>query len=131
VWGIDKLKVPRSTIPAVTHVDNPARVQRVRHEDNPVYYDMIKAFYELTRCPVIVNTSFNVKDEPIVCTPDDAYRCFMNTGMDALIMGSCVVVKQAAPAVSQDVRTSQRLQRLSRSDDTSSLGVVADIPTLN
>jgi len=93
LWGIEKLNVPRSEIPAVTHVDNSARVQTVRREDNRLYYDIIQAFYELTGCPVIVNTSFNVKDEPIVCTPEDAYRCFMKTQMDVLVLESFVVRK--------------------------------------
>jgi carbamoyltransferase len=96
LFGIEKLKVPRSTIPAVTHVDDSARIQTVRREDNPLYYDIIAAFYQLTGCPVIVNTSFNVKDEPIVCTPDDAYRCFMNTEMDVLVLESHVIVKPVA-----------------------------------
>ena len=94
LWGIEKLKVARSTIPAVTHVDDSARIQTVRRTDNPLYYDIIRAFYELTGCPVIVNTSFNVKDEPIVCTPDDAYLCFRNTGMDVLVMESFLLTKQ-------------------------------------
>ena len=94
LWGIEKLKIARSMIPAVTHVDNSARIQTVRRTDNPLYYDIISAFYGLTGCPVIVNTSFNVKDEPIVCTPDDAYRCFMNTGMDVLVMESFLLTKQ-------------------------------------
>jgi carbamoyltransferase len=94
LWGIEKLKVARSTIPAVTHVDDSARVQTVRRDDNPLYYDIIRAFADLTGCPVIVNTSFNVKDEPIVCTPDDAYRCFMKTGMDVLVMESYVLEKR-------------------------------------
>ena len=93
LFGIEKLKVPRSTIPAVTHVDDSARVQTVRREDNPLYYDIIQAFDALTGCPVIVNTSFNVKDEPIVCTPADAYRCFMNTEMDALVLESFIIRK--------------------------------------
>lgn len=93
LWGIERLNVPRSTIPAVTHVDDSARIQTVRRADNPLYYDIIRAFYDVTGCPVIVNTSFNVKDEPIVCTPDDAYRCFRNTGMDVLVMESFVVTK--------------------------------------
>ena len=91
--GLDKLKVPRSTIPAVTHVDDSARVQTVRRADNPLFYEVIAAFEALTGCPVIVNTSFNVKDEPIVCTPEDAYRCFMKTQMDALVLESHVVLK--------------------------------------
>jgi carbamoyltransferase len=93
LWGIEKLKVPRSTIPAVTHVDDSARIQTVRRRDNPLYYDIISAFNELTGCPIIVNTSFNVRDEPIVCTPEDAYRCFMKTEMDALVLESHVIVK--------------------------------------
>jgi carbamoyltransferase len=96
--GIEKLKVPRSTIPAVTHVDDSARIQTVRREDNPLYYEIIRAFDALTGCPVIVNTSFNVKDEPIVCTPEDAYRCFVNTGMDVLVLESFVIVKQPVSA---------------------------------
>jgi carbamoyltransferase len=93
LFGIEKLKVPRSTIPAVTHVDNSARIQTVRREDNPLYYDIIQAFDALTGCPVIVNTSFNVKDEPIVCTPEDAYRCFMKTEMDVLVLESYLMTK--------------------------------------
>ncbi len=96
LWGIEKLKVARSTIPAVTHVDDSARIQTVRRTDNPLYYDIIRAFYGLTGCPVIVNTSFNVKDEPIVCTPGDAYRCFMNTGMDVLVMETFLLKKKAS-----------------------------------
>jgi carbamoyltransferase len=98
LWGIEKLKVPRSTIPAVTHVDNSARVQTVRRADNPLYYDIIRAFEAQTGCPVIVNTSFNVRDEPIVCTPEDAYRCFMKTQMDVLVLESHVVVKPQSVA---------------------------------
>jgi len=93
LWGIERLHVPRSTIPAVTHVDDSARIQTVRRTDNPLYFDIIQAFYDLTGCPVIVNTSFNVKDEPIVCTPDDAYACFMKTGMDVLAMESFLLIK--------------------------------------
>ena len=103
LWGIEKLKVPRSTIPAVTHVDDSARIQTVRRDDNPLYYDIIRAFGDLTGCPVIVNTSFNVKDEPIVCTPDDAYRCFMKTGMDVLVLESFVLIKDASGARSGQV----------------------------
>jgi len=96
LWGIEKLKVPRSTIPAVTHVDNSARVQTVRRADNPLYYDIIHAFYELTGCPVIVNTSFNVRDEPIVCAIDDAYDCFMRTQMDVLVLESYIITKTSS-----------------------------------
>ena len=102
LWGIEKLKVPRSTIPAVTHVDYSARIQTVRRADNPMFYDIIQAFYELTGCPVVVNTSFNVRDEPIVCTPEDAYRCFMKTAMDVLVLESYLLTKPvAAPDVGQ------------------------------
>ena len=95
LFGIEKLSVPRSTVPAVTHVDDSARVQTVRRDDNPLYYDIIRAFDVLTGCPIIVNTSFNVKDEPIVCTPEDAYRCFMKTQMDVVVLESHVIVKPA------------------------------------
>ena len=98
LWGIEKLKVPRSTIPAVTHVDDSARVQTVRREDNAMYYDIIRAFYDLTGCPVIVNTSFNVRDEPIVCSLDDAYRCFQKTEMDVLVLENYVISKRPAAA---------------------------------
>jgi carbamoyltransferase len=97
LFGIEKLNVPRSDIPAVTHVDYSARVQTVRREDNPLYYDVIQAFGSLTGYPVVVNTSFNVRGEPIVCTPEDAYRCFMRTEMDFLVMGSYLLAKQNQP----------------------------------
>ena len=96
LFGMEKLNVPRSTVPAVTHVDGSARIQTVRRADNPIYYDIIRAFEALTGCPVIVNTSFNVKDEPIVCTPEDAHRCFMKTQMDVLILESYVILKPEA-----------------------------------
>jgi carbamoyltransferase len=93
LWGIEQLNVPRSTIPAVTHVDYSARIQTVRRETNPFYYEIIDAFYRRTGCPVIVNTSFNVRGEPIVCTPEDAYRCFMRTDMDALVLEDFLLAK--------------------------------------
>jgi len=104
LWGIEKLNVPRSTIPAVTHVDCSARIQTVRREVNPVYYDIIQAFFNRTGCPVIVNTSFNVRGEPIVCTPEDAYRCFMRTNMDALVLENFVLVKEDQAPVVEDQR---------------------------
>ncbi|MBI3402915.1 MAG: carbamoyltransferase [Acidobacteria bacterium] len=109
-WGIEKLNVVRSQIPAVTHVDYSARIQTVRRETNPLYYDIIEAFFRNTGCPVIVNTSFNVKDEPIVCTPEDAYRCFMKTHMDVLVMEDYVFLKteQAAAASPQAALASAR-----------------------
>jgi len=97
LFGIDKLNVPRSDIPAVTHVDYSARIQTVRREDNPAYYDVIKAFHSLTGYPVVVNTSFNVRGEPIVNTPEEAYRCFMRTEMDYLVLGNFLLEKQAQP----------------------------------
>ena len=95
LFGIDKLNIVRSEIPAVTHVDYSARVQTVHEETNPLYYRLIKRFKALTGCPVLVNTSFNVRGEPIVCTPEDAFRCFMGNELDLLVVGSCVLAKQA------------------------------------
>ncbi|MGI6457698.1 MAG: carbamoyltransferase [bacterium] len=102
LFGIDKLNVPRSDIPAVTHVDYSARVQTVRREENPRYYDLIRAFEEKTGCAVLVNTSFNVRGEPIVCTLEDAYRCFMRTEMDYLILGNCILDKRQQPVFEDD-----------------------------
>jgi carbamoyltransferase len=93
LWGIDLLNVPRSDIPAVTHVDYSARIQTVHDDTNPRYHRLIRTFEEKTGCGVIVNTSFNVRGEPIVCTPEDAYRCFMRTEMDALVLENCVLLK--------------------------------------
>lgn len=95
LFGIEKLNVPRSIIPAVTHVDYSARVQTVRRQDNPLYYDLIAAFGRLTNCPILVNTSFNVRGEPLVCTPEQAYACFMRTEMDCLVLGDFVIRKDA------------------------------------
>ncbi len=95
--GLDKLKVKRSNIPAITHVDYSARVQTVKRRDNPLYYDMINAFYKLTGCPLVINTSFNVRGEPIVCTPEDAYKCFMRTEMDYLVIGDYLFDKKEQP----------------------------------
>ena len=97
LFGIDKLNVPRSDIPAVTHVDYSARVQTLRRQDHPRYYDVIRAFQSLTGYPVVVNTSFNVRGEPIVQSPEDAYRCFMRTEMDFLVLGSYVLDKRDQP----------------------------------
>ncbi len=98
LWGIDKLNVPRSDIPAVTHIDYSARVQTVTRDTNPGYYDLIKAFETRTGCGVLVNTSFNVRGEPIVCTPADAYQCFMRTHIDYLVLGPFLLDKAAQPA---------------------------------
>jgi len=101
LWGIDKLNVKRSEIPAVTHVDYSARIQTVRRETNPLYWEIIDAFRELTGCPLIVNTSFNVRGEPIVCSPEDSYRCFMRTEMDFLVLENYVLDKQEQPALEE------------------------------
>jgi carbamoyltransferase len=93
LWGIALLNVPRSDIPAVTHVDYSARIQTVHPETNPRYYHLLKAFEAKTGCGVLVNTSFNVRGEPIVCTPEEAYRCFMRTEIDTLVLGNCVLDK--------------------------------------
>ena len=94
LFGIAKLNVPRSDIPAVTHVDYSARIQTAHEDTNPRYYNLIKAFKHATGCPVIVNTSFNVRGEPIVCTPEDAFRCFMGTEIEALAIGNCFLRKE-------------------------------------
>jgi carbamoyltransferase len=100
--GFDKLKSKRSAIPAVTHVDYSARIQTVKKEDNPLYYEMINTFYKKTGSPAIINTSFNVRGEPLVCAPQDAFRCFMRTEMDYLIMGSFLLDKREQKSVVED-----------------------------
>jgi carbamoyltransferase len=94
LWGIDLLNVPRSDIPAITHIDYSARVQTVHEETNPRYHQLLTAFEKKTGCAVLVNTSFNVRGEPIVCTPEDAYRCFMRTEMDVLVLENYVLKKE-------------------------------------
>ena len=93
LFGIDKLNIKRSEIPAVTHVDYSARIQTVNKETNKRYYDLISKFKEKTGCPVIVNTSFNVRGEPIVNSPTDAFNCFMGTELDYLVIGNCILDK--------------------------------------
>lgn len=105
LFGIDKLNLPRSEIPAVTHVDYSARIQTVHRETNPRYHALISRFKALTGCPVVVNTSFNVRGEPIACTPEDAFRCFMGTEIDALAIGNCFLRKEDQnPALKLDYR---------------------------
>jgi carbamoyltransferase len=101
LWGIEKLNVPRSDIPAATHVDYSARIQTVRRDDNPLYHALISAFFKKTGCPVLLNTSFNVRGEPIVESPEDAYRCFMRTGLDALVLGPFLLRKADQPAYTE------------------------------
>ena len=102
LWGIERLNVPRSIVPAITHVDYSARVQTVRRDTNPLYYDIIAAFHRRTGCPVIVNTSYNVRGEPIVGTPEDAYRCFMRTDMDALVLENVILLKSEQTPIVED-----------------------------
>ena len=102
LWGIDLLNVPKSDIPAATHVDYSARVQTVQEDTNPRYYKLIKAFETKTGYGLLVNTSFNVRSEPIVCSPEDAYRCFMRTAIDILVLENCVLYKDQQKAPEND-----------------------------
>ena len=112
LFGIEKLNVPRSSIPAVTHVDYSARVQTVHKETNPRFYDLIAQFKGRTGCPVIVNTSFNVRGEPIVGSPEDAFRCFMGTEIETLAVGNCFLRKEAQnPALKQNYEQDSALQQ--------------------
>ncbi len=100
----------RSEIPAITHVDNSARIQTVNKDDNPRYHSLLNAFYHKTGCPVIINTSFNVRGEPIVCTPQDAYLCFMRTNMDHLVMGNYLLDKNHQPDLQHDIEWQKEFQ---------------------
>lgn len=102
LFGIEKLNISRSTLPAITHVDYSARIQTVQSETNPRYYQLLQAFEQLTGCGVLVNTSFNVRGEPIVCTPEDAYRCFMRTEMDYLVLENYILAKTEQPQWQKD-----------------------------
>ena len=110
LFGIDKLNIPRSTIPAITHVDYSARVQTVRRDENEMYYDLISEFARLTGCPVVVNTSFNVRGEPIVCTPEEAYKCFMRTEMDMLVLEDFVLEKEEQSEFVDDMAWQEEFQ---------------------
>jgi carbamoyltransferase len=110
LWGIEQLNVVRSDIPAITHIDYSARIQTVSRETNPDYYDLISAFRDLTGCPVIVNTSFNVRGEPIVCTPEDAYRCFMRTHIDSLVLGPFLLEKASQAEWKEDTSWQREFQ---------------------
>jgi len=94
---LERLKAKRSDIPAVTHLDYSARIQTVNRDDKPDYHEVVSEFEKMTGCAVIVNTSFNVRGEPIVCSPEDAYRCFMRTEMDVLVMEDCILFKEEQP----------------------------------
>jgi carbamoyltransferase len=102
LFGIEKLNVPRSDVPAITHVDYSARVQTVSRDRSPDYHDLIERFEHYTGCPLVVNTSFNVRGEPIVCTPRDAYVCFMRTDMDHLALGPFLLHKSEQPDFTEE-----------------------------
>jgi carbamoyltransferase len=95
LFGIEKLNVPRSSVPAITHVDYSARIQTVHADTNPKYHALITRFNEITGCPLVVNTSFNVRGEPIICSPEDAFKCFMGTELDVLAIGDYLLFKEA------------------------------------
>ena len=110
LWGIEQLNVVRSDLPAITHIDYSARIQTVSRETNPDYHDLISAFRDLTGCPVVVNTSFNVRGEPIVCTPEDAYRCFMRTHIDSLVLGPFLLEKASQGEWKEDTTWQREFQ---------------------
>ena len=110
LWGIQQLNVVRSDIPAITHIDYSARIQSVSRDTNPHYYDLIKKFEGLTGCGVVVNTSFNVRGEPIVCSPADAYQCFMRTHIDTLVIWPFVLDKTAQPEWKETKNWQQEFQ---------------------
>jgi carbamoyltransferase len=110
VWGIEQLNLLRSDIPAITHIDYSARIQTVSRETNPDYYDLISAFRDLTGCAVVVNTSFNVRGEPIVCSPEDAYRCFMRTHIDCLVLGPFLLEKTNQTQLQEDSEWQKEFQ---------------------
>jgi carbamoyltransferase len=103
LFGIEKLHVPRSDVPAITHVDYSARIQTVHRETHPAFHELLTEFKKLTGYGVVVNTSFNVRGEPIVCTPQDAHLCFMRTEMDALLLEDCLLLKSEQPEWTEDV----------------------------
>ena len=105
--GIDKLNISRSSLPAITHVDYSARVQTVSKDTNPRFYNLINAFKNRTNCPLLINTSFNVRGEPIVCTPQDAYRCFMRTEMDVLVLQNQILQKKEQPKIEMNEKWNQ------------------------
>jgi carbamoyltransferase len=110
LWGIELLNVPKSDIPAATHVDYSARVQTVHEDTNPRYYKLLKAFEAKTGCGLLVNTSFNVRSEPIVCTPEDAYRCFMRTAIDILVLENCLLYKSEQKPLEGDSNWQQEFE---------------------
>jgi carbamoyltransferase len=111
LWGIELLNVPKSDIPAATHVDYSARVQTVHEDTNRRYYKLLKAFESKTGCGLLVNTSFNVRSEPIVCTPEDAYRCFMRTAIDILVLENCLLYKSEQKPLEGDSNWQEEFER--------------------
>jgi carbamoyltransferase len=110
LFGIEKLNVPRSTLPAITHLDYSARIQTVHQETNPRYHALLKQFEALAACPVVVNTSFNVRGEPLVCTPQEAYQCFMRTEMDYLVLENFLLSKPNQPKWAKDEAWQQEFE---------------------
>jgi len=110
LFGIEKLNIVRSKLPAITHLDYSARIQTVHPETNPRYYNLLKEFDKLTACPILVNTSFNVRGEPLVCTPEDAYQCFMRTEMDYLVLENCIISKSEQPQGAKDEAWKQEFE---------------------
>jgi carbamoyltransferase len=110
LWGIDLLNVPKSDIPAATHVDYSARIQTVHNDTNPRYHMLLKAFEAKTGCGLLVNTSFNVRSEPIVCSPEDAYRCFTRTAIDILVLENCLLYKTGQKALEGDTNWQQEFE---------------------
>ncbi|MDG1032670.1 MAG: carbamoyltransferase [Luminiphilus sp.] len=110
LFGIDQLNVARSQVPAITHVDYSARLQTVHEETNPRFHSLLSAFEAITGCPVLINTSFNVRGEPIVCSPEDAYRCFMRTEMDLLVLGNALLIKAEQPEWDDDESWKEEFQ---------------------
>jgi carbamoyltransferase len=110
LFGIEKLNVPRSTLPAITHLDYSARIQTVHPQTNPRYYALLKQFEAVTGCPVVVNTSFNVRGEPLVCSPQEAYQCFMRTEMDYLVLENFLLAKPKQPQWVRDEAWQQEFE---------------------
>jgi len=109
-FGIEKLNFKRSSVPAITHVDYSARLQTVDNVRNPLFHKLLTKFYEKTGCPVMINTSFNIRSEPIVCTPADAYRCLLVTEMDALVMGRQIILREEQPQLSEQAKARHMAQ---------------------
>ena len=110
LFGIEKLNIARSNLPAITHIDYSARIQTVNKETNPRFYKLIQAFKKLTGCPCIINTSFNVRGEPIVRTPQDAFRCFMRTNLDILILQNHILLKESQQKYQKDEKWMQEFE---------------------